>query len=249
MAHLDPVAPPGQRNPDWIRDEIILALHLYMTNRDRLPNKNSQEVTHLSHLLNIMGDRMGVNRGENYRNPNGVYMKLSNFRRLDPDYIANGRVGLPGGGELEEVIWAEFHNDLPRLEQVAGAIRAVLEAGDEDLTPPDLDPLEEDAEEGRVLTRLHRTRERNKRLVQRKKAAAQGQLRCEACDFDFEARYGERGHGFIEVHHTRPVHLLQPGERTNLTDLALVCSNCHRMIHTRRPWLTMDQLRAILPPR
>jgi 5-methylcytosine-specific restriction protein A len=30
--------------------------------------------------------------------------------------------------------------------------------------------------------------------------------------------------------------------------LELVCSNCHRMIHRRRPWLTIEQLRSILKP-
>ncbi len=60
----------------------------------------------------------------------------------------------------------------------------------------------------------------------------------------FEERYGDVGHGFIEVHHVRPVHELQPGDKTKLSDLALVCANCHRMIHRRRPWLSMDELRA-----
>jgi 5-methylcytosine-specific restriction protein A len=47
-----------------------------------------------------------------------------------------------------------------------------------------------------VLTRLHRIRERDRRIVERRKARAlreHGALQCEACRFDFGTRYGERG--------------------------------------------------------
>jgi hypothetical protein len=36
------------------------------------------------------------------------------------------------------------------------------------------------------------------------------------------------------------VHQLLPGSKTKLADLHLLCANCHRMIHARRPWLTLD---------
>ena len=91
-----------------------------------------------------------------------------------------------------------------------------------------------------------RYRERDPSLVKRKKdrvLAAHGVIACEACGFDFGKAYGERGDGFIECHHTKPVSELEPGGRTNLADLALVCSNCHRMIHRRRPWLSIEALK------
>jgi 5-methylcytosine-specific restriction enzyme A len=75
---------------------------------------------------------------------------------------------------------------------------------------------------------------------------AKGDLACEVCDFDFSARYGERGDGFIECHHTKPLADGSPGEKTKLSDLALVCANCHRMIHRARPWLNVDQLKTLL---
>ena len=93
---------------------------------------------------------------------------------------------------------------------------------------------EEDAEEGQILTRTHRYRERNTKLVKLKKdriLKEQKVLLCEVCGFDFEMVYGDRGHGFIECHHTKPVSELEVGEKTKITDLSLVCSNCHRMIH------------------
>ncbi|MBN8868263.1 MAG: HNH endonuclease [Solirubrobacterales bacterium] len=106
-----------------------------------------------------------------------------------------------------------------------------------------------DAVEGRILTRVHRTRERNRKLVEQKKETVlnrEGRLKCEVCDFDFESTYGARGHGFIECHHTIPLSEVDEGSRTKLSDLALVCANCHRMIHAKSPWLTMDELTDLL---
>jgi 5-methylcytosine-specific restriction enzyme A len=92
-------------------------------------------------------------------------------------------------------------------------------------------------------------RERNQKLAAKRKQGAMsktGLLACEACGFDFAAAYGRRGEGFIECHHTVPLHELAPGSRTKLTDLALLCANCHRIVHRKAPWLTMDELRAAL---
>ena len=54
------------------------------------------------------------------------------------------------------------------------------------------------------------------------------------------------GEGFIECHHVTPVSELRAGTRTRLSDLAVVCSNCHRMLHRRRPWLTAAELRGLI---
>jgi 5-methylcytosine-specific restriction protein A len=61
----------------------------------------------------------------------------------------------------------------------------------------------------------------------------------EACGFDFEETDGERGKGFIECHHVKPLHTLKPGEKTSVDDLMLLCSNCRRMVHTKSSWLTV----------
>jgi 5-methylcytosine-specific restriction protein A len=67
---------------------------------------------------------------------------------------------------------------------------------------------------------------------------------CEAGGFNFERIYGDRGRGFIECHHVVPLHVA--GTRVNSTaDLALLCANCHRMIH-RSPWLSPAELRAMI---
>lgn len=89
------------------------------------------------------------------------------------------------------------------------------------------------AREGRVRYRQHRVRERNPALRRLKIQTALreiGHLACEACGFDFASQYGVLGEGFIECHHR--VQLATGDERdTTLADLALLCANCHRMIH------------------
>jgi 5-methylcytosine-specific restriction protein A len=71
--------------------------------------------------------------------------------------------------------------------------------------------------------------------------------RCAACGFDFEAMYGAIGRGYIHVHHVVP--LAEIGGEYELspeTDLVPICPNCHAMIHSTRPSLTVEQLREHL---
>lgn len=239
---------PG-RNPDWSRDELILALDLYMTNPAAPPSKTSDEVMDLSRVLNRLAAVLGTGAYERFRNANGVYMKMMNFRRFDPAFTSAGKKGLSRGNKDEETVWAEFASDRARLAATAASVRAAADAGDIGLSAIGDDDGIEEAAEGVVLTRLHRIRERSRALVQTLKArrlAEAGRLACEVCDFDFVSLYGPRGQGFIEAHHTRPVHTLEPGGKTRLVDLALVCANCHRMIHARRPWLTIQELQKLL---
>lgn len=244
---------PTKRNPAWSRDELILALDLYLRHRASPPGKDSVEVIELSDFLNRIGKALGQGESETYRNANGVYMKMMNFRRFDPDYTADGKVGLTRGNRDEEVVWNEFAVDPARLSAVVSAIRLAIEQqGDSNELGGFDEPDIQEAEEGRVLTRTHRVRERSRKLVDAAKAAAlkkHGRLSCEACGFDFSTKYGPVGAGLIDVHHTKPVHTLVAGETTKLQDLALLCANCHRVVHSSRRWLTVEQVKASLQIR
>jgi 5-methylcytosine-specific restriction protein A len=134
-------------------------------------------------------------------------------------------------GETAERVWESFAGDRERLEQTAESIRR-----NADVVPMRGSDLEDEIEfdEGRILTRIHFARERNATLVTTKKRLVltqTGKLECEACGFDFQAVYGELGEGYAECHHTAPVATLNPGTNTRLTDLCILCSNCHRMMH------------------
>lgn len=236
------------RNPPWSRDELILALDLYLRHRDQPPGKSSDEVIELSETLNRLAHAVGRHGESTLRNLNGVYMKMMNFRSLDPEYTVDGRVGLSRGGKLDDVVWQEFSLDPEHCQRVAESIRQAVSAADDLLEwQDDADDIEE-AEEGRILTVLHRRRERNRKIVASKKKAVMqqaGKLACEVCGFNFSVVYGERGNGFIECHHTGPLSE-GAGQKTKLHDLVLVCANCHRMIHAKKPWLTIDELRKTL---
>jgi 5-methylcytosine-specific restriction protein A len=239
------------RNAPWSRDELVLALDLYMSNPASPPGKGSSAVTELSALLNQLGTLTGAAKESTYRNPNGVYMKMMNFRAIDPTFTQRGKVGMTRHGKLDLEVWDEFVGKREVLRREAGVIRkivttpalaqqVVFAGGSDDVS----------AQEGGVLLQLHKRYERDRALADKKRNAVaatnNGKLQCEACNFDFAERYGSYGSGFIEVHHKKPVHTIALGEKTKLGDLALLCANCHRMVHRSRVPLPVEQLRALV---
>ena len=103
--------------------------------------------------------------------------------------------------------------------------------------------------EGKEYETRHRSRERSSKLVTLAKETQlqeHGAAFCQICSFDFEKTYGKVGSGFIEAHHTVPISDLKKEVETNIEDIALVCSNCHSMLHRRRPWLTLKQLTKLI---
>ncbi len=103
--------------------------------------------------------------------------------------------------------------------------------------------------EGKEKYRLHRTRERDRNIIDKAKKirwSKTGMLACDVCSFDFKKTYGSRGKGFIEAHHTVPIPKLDGRRKTKVLELALVCSNCHRMLHRGKKLLSVKQLRRIV---
>ena len=236
------------RNPDWTQDELILALDLYFDPASRPHAKGGKRVVELSDLLNAMRRLSGVAGTETFRNPEGVYLKLMNLRALDPAYTIQGKVGMTSGGALEKALWSSYQGQLLQLRADAQGIRdaiSLMATPAIQKQPPE-PPYE--GEEGGVIIGVHKRYERDPRLISEKKkaAASAGRLICEVCSFDFEQTYGDLGAAFIEVHHTKPVAQMLPRSKTKLTDLALLCSNCHRMAHRRREPLTLDEIKLAI---
>lgn len=44
----------------------------------------------------------------------------------------------------------------------------------------------------------------------------------------------------------KPISEMAENEETKVEDIVLVCSNCHRMLHRKRPWLTINELKELL---
>jgi 5-methylcytosine-specific restriction protein A len=86
--------------------------------------------------------------------------------------------------------------------------------------------------------RQHKRIERNSRLSAEVKRI-HGYV-CQACGFDFEKVYpGIEKNRYIEAHHLIPIADLkgQRLRRDPKTDFAVLCANCHRMIHRcEKPW-------------
>ncbi len=225
----------ANRNPKWHRDELILALDLYLQIGPGQIHARNPKVIALSQLLNQLPIHHGKEMYDRFRNPNGVSLKLSNFLALDDSYAGKG---MSSTSKLDKQIFEEFKDDKSLLRILADAIKkstteeelrnAVLSIANEP-TDTDFARLE-----GTILYKYHLYRERNNTLAKKKKQQAMaqfGKLACELCGFDFAEKYGKVGQGFIECHHITPLHLITKEAKTTLNDLMLVCANCHRMLH------------------
>ncbi|RDI55999.1 5-methylcytosine-specific restriction protein A [Nocardia mexicana] len=242
---------PPRRSPDWTRDEVILACEIVADNGWRQIEDTDPRVIELSGLLQLLPIHPHERRSDTFRNPNGVARKTADIASQHPDY--RGRP--TNGGEMDRHVLQDFLEQPEHMRVIAAFLRNA--ARDETFQrseilstdEPELDvDAETEAKEGRLLMRWHYARERDRGLRNKKIkkfAKDNGHVFCEVCSFDFEKVYGPRGALFAECHHVVPLHA--SGDTvTMLDDLILLCANCHRMIHRRTPWLTPDQLRALV---
>ncbi|MEI9912269.1 MAG: HNH endonuclease [Bacteroidota bacterium] len=238
------------RNPKWHRDEIILALDLYFSSdRGSIDDKN-KKIIQLSKVLNELPIFPDKPDKERFRNANGVTLKLSNFLAFDPTYKGKG---MSGGSKLDEEVFKEFEDQKDKLHAIANEIKKIAE---DPALRSKLYTIEDDEQtktdsvsEGQILYKLHKVRERDGKITLRKKEQVwgkTGKLACEACVFEFEPYYGTIGKGFIECHHRTPLFNFKVSTKTGLDDLALVCSNCHRMLHRRIDTITVEDLRMMI---
>jgi 5-methylcytosine-specific restriction protein A len=94
----------------------------------------------------------------------------------------------------------------------------------------------------------HRAWEQNPVLTSKRhaQAAILGTIRCEACGFRFEQLYGDAGAGYIEYHYKTPFLEIDLAHEPQAHELALVCSNCHSMLHRMHAVLTVTELRQLV---
>ncbi|WFE25906.1 HNH endonuclease [Solwaraspora sp. WMMD791] len=233
------------RNPAWTRDEVILACALVEANAWRTIAQEDARAIELSRLLQTSAIHPLQGRRADFRNPAGVERKTSDIVTQHPDYA-----GTPtNGNRLDREVLLDFLQKPAEMHAMALAIRDTLSSWDSNtsnLSDATLDDT--GAEEGGVLYKKHLRRERDPRLRSRKIADARRRgipIECEACGFNFGRTYGDRGADYIECHHRTPLHVTGRTV-TRLSDLALICSNCHRMIHHSKPWLAVEELRDLV---
>lgn len=238
------------RNPKWHRDEIILALDLYSRLKPGQIHANNPDIQELSVLLNQLPIHEVRPDEAKFRNPNGVSLKLSNFLAIDSSYHG---AGMQSFSKLDKEVFKEFEFDSKRLHTIAGRIRAISKNLDLSsqlyLIREDEDIERIEVKEGAVIYKLHKFRERNSSIIKKKKENSfqkLGKLPCEACSFDFFQKYGRLGYKYIECHHRTPLAEFSAETKTTEDDLALVCSNCHRMLHRKVDTLSVENLKKLL---
>ena len=236
------------KNPKWQRDEVILALNLYFELNYKNISASNAKVIELSNLLNRLPINQEKKSQDNFRNPNGVSLKLSNFLAIDPD---NDIKGMKAYSKLDKEIFYEFYQDRETLSSIAKQIRLITndKSISKEILYMPLEDGKEEYKEGIISYKFHLYRERNRTLVQKKKNSIlerDAKLVCEVCGFDFEEQYGNLGRNFIECHHKVPLSKQSDGRKTKLEDLALVCSNCHKMLHKANEVLSIDELKEII---
>lgn len=146
------------------------------------------------------------------------------------------------GGIGQSNVW---YADSPESKKHVTRVTKLIEVGLLDKLP-DVDTA---GKEGNPRLVAHIKRERNPRLVKEKKNQTlkeTGKLCCEVCGFDFKETYGTIGDGFCEVHHLKQLSKADGEIKTELKDLAIVCSNCHRILHKQNPMLEIEQLKRAI---
>lgn len=130
----------------------------------------------------------------------------------------------------------------PGISAIPGYVRVA----DSDVSPSlDVDIHTVAATEGRRRLVLHLQRERNQAVVRNKKKQKTS-LDCEVCGFSFRRAYGSVASDYCEVHHLMPLSEVEHTTRTRMEDLAILCANCHRVVHLKTPPYTLNQVRRLL---
>lgn len=228
----------GHGNPNWSRDEVILALDLYFRCEGKIPSKKDPRVVELSKILNSLPLHVAARKNQAFRNPDGVAFKLQNLRQ-----VATGK-GLGNTSSVDEAVWADYGNSPQAVAELAKSIKDGI---GQELPQPEEDEV---FAEGRILTAQHLRRERSPKLRKKllESLTKSDRLYCEGCGAPPKAKTEALRHAAYEVHHKRPLAMEEGKQQTRLADVALLCANCHRLIHrmmhVNRRWVGIDELKS-----
>lgn len=97
------------RSPNWSKEELTLALELYLETPFAKISANDPRAIEL-------GKAIG-------RSSNAVAIKLANFARLDPDLKARNLSGMQNGSKLDIEVWNDFYLKWEKLYTVTKNIK------------------------------------------------------------------------------------------------------------------------------
>ena len=103
----------GAGQPEWTLDERILALDVYL--RRGLAGESDPSVIELSELLRSLPIHEPGPASPSFRNPHGVYWKLTCFAALDPSH-AGGASNYTSG---DQEVWRRYGHDRETVARLA----------------------------------------------------------------------------------------------------------------------------------
>lgn len=167
---------------------------------------------------------------------------------LDPEVDELLTLSALRGGSLDAVRWTPQGSGILLPDETAEALEKLWESHTSKPASHRQFIDLSGALEGKISVRMviHRQREQKLRVAKLKAArhAGNGKLCCEVprCGFDFEDVYGKTGFDYAQVHHLKPLSDRSAPSLTELSDLAIVCANCHAMIHRGGACRPLDSL-------
>ncbi len=189
------------RNPDWNREEIILALDLYFKMDYGQMHGRNPDIVQLSKDLRKLNIHSNIPDKEKFRSANSVALKLAKLKRTDQNFKGKG---MRDGGKLEKEIWNEFHRHRDTLKNEADLIRQLyLKQNDENKSTAKEPNTTYKSD---FLFKFHKNRETDPLVIKVKKEMVltnSKSLRCEVCGFDSVTFYGELGNDLMEIHYMK----------------------------------------------
>lgn len=249
------------KNPKWFPTNYIKAkpkeiIAIFQT---LLPTENLKGGWYLTHLVSPIDENLDKVDNSNHpyvrtvaciaKNLTPIFIDSNewSFYKCNRGQVCNiNTIELRNEKEFsilqkQNFVWDSFDNKDPTLINNFTNLSVEIYGIDE-----------EGVEEGKEKTilRLHKFKERNPEIIlkAKQKAKNENKLFCEVCLFNFEKQYPTLGTGFIECHHKQ--HISIGGIRkTKIEDLAIICSNCHRMLHRKDQYgnyLEIENLKNII---
>lgn len=232
----------------YTESELILPALVYLR-KARTPKTTSSLITYLQDLLRPSGHDAAIIPG---RQDTYFSQKVRNLKSHD----SLERMGL---ATYQEGSWAITDAGRRFLDANLTTVNYLVDQGFKPTRISRKDEYDYSKmviEEGMVVVRETENRKRSDKLralaVAQFKSKHKGKVFCTVCGFNFHDTYGIQGKDFIEAHHTEPIHEKDMrGEaalvREVLPKIALVCSNCHRMIHRKKgEMLSVKRLKDIV---
>ena len=166
---------------------------------------------------------------------------LANVRYITIDEVkrAFDEAGAQWAGQ-----WAVKHVRLP-LWLVEDDQKLYPIAEDDELPNLAEEDEEPSATEGLLTEVVYYKRSRDRALRDQALRASKGV--CAVCETDYSQWLEGKGIRVLQVHHRQQLAMTDAPVITRLSDLAVVCANCHMLIHMdSKQALTIEALRAML---